>query len=669
MSSVAKCLYNDAATLVRESIDGYLLTRPDLTRLDSYNTGTKVILRKVRDVNKVAVISGGGAGHEPAHGGLVAEGMLTAAISGEIFASPSMAAVLDAIRACCNPRNLPASEVKCAGAVLIVKNYTGDRLAFGLAAQKARFEGIPVELVFVDDDAAVHGGPVTGRRGIAGVSLVHKIAGAVAEAGGSLSAVAGAASLAASLLASAGASMTACSIPGQTLSDRFSGAVELEVGLGIHGEPGAEQSTMLRSHDLAERLLNIILPHLQAKFETKFAGEKADANQKPVEVALLVNNLGGMSVLEANAFLHTVVRLLHSTQQTSVSLPSVPGLDASSLYTTSFPVLVTHVLCAPLVTSLDMKGLSITLLPLSLPGGDPISLPVSVGTDICTLQQAFCAPTTCPHWPVVALNDHENCGKGVTFVPDAYRAPAAEEEVTVVADASALNGGLTIPLEAFVAVTKAMHSAIKEAEETISQLDKVAGDGDAGFTHVQVFHAIEKYASDLATKFNASTTGASASLIPLAPILANLANAVSQSAGGTSGVLYAIALQAAANIVRESNPSSAPLLLFARAFDGAISECSRLGGAKEGHRTLLDALLPAARVLTAHAEKTTTGPASVKQAIMEAAQAAEEGAVKTATLTPQVGRASYVQPQHAIGHKDPGAVAVAVWLNAMARVI
>jgi dihydroxyacetone kinase len=156
----------------------------------------------------VAVISGGGSGHEPTNGGLVGPGLLTAAVCGGVCASPSVDSVLHTLRTVTGPR----------GAVMVVLNYTGDRLNFGLAAEQAKAEGLLVEVVFVADDAALDEGKgVTGRRGLAGLCLVHKVAGAAAAAGCSLSEVAAAARRAAAQVRTVGCALSVCHVPGKRL--------------------------------------------------------------------------------------------------------------------------------------------------------------------------------------------------------------------------------------------------------------------------------------------------------------------------------------------------------------------------------------------------------------------------------------------------------------------
>src|SRR5262245_53981535 len=182
-------------------VEGLTAAFGGLRRLPGY---TGIVRAELPQPRRVAVISGGGSGHEPAHAGYVGTGMLSAAVAGDVFTSPAPDAVLAAIRAAAGP----------AGALLIVKNYTGDRLNFGLAAEMARGEGVPVEVVLVADDVALsQGGQHAGARGLAGTVLVHKIAGAAAEAGRPLAEVAALAQRAAADVRTMGVALTACTVP------------------------------------------------------------------------------------------------------------------------------------------------------------------------------------------------------------------------------------------------------------------------------------------------------------------------------------------------------------------------------------------------------------------------------------------------------------------------
>ncbi|MBU9167623.1 dihydroxyacetone kinase subunit DhaK, partial [Burkholderia gladioli] len=169
-----KKLINDVEHVVPDLLNGLVALNPHLALLAGRTIVVRADAAEAASRGEVALISGGGAGHEPAHAGYVGAGMLSAAVAGEVFTSPSVDAVLDAIRAVAGP----------AGVLLIVKNYTGDRLNFGLAAEIARAEGIDVETVIVADDVALAArGEHAGRRGLAGTVLVHRIAGAAAAAG------------------------------------------------------------------------------------------------------------------------------------------------------------------------------------------------------------------------------------------------------------------------------------------------------------------------------------------------------------------------------------------------------------------------------------------------------------------------------------------------------
>ena len=204
-------LINDAATAATEMLEGVCRVTPGVALLEGLN----VVARAPMDKTKVALISGGGSGHEPSHAGWVGKGMLSAAVAGGVFASPSTKQVLGAILHVAGP----------AGALVIVKNYTGDRLNFGLACEQAKAAGIMVELVVVGDDCALphRGGGIAGRRGIAGTCLVHKIAGAAAEAGCSLAEVATAAREAAAAVGSMGVALSSCTLPGQLRESRIAG--------------------------------------------------------------------------------------------------------------------------------------------------------------------------------------------------------------------------------------------------------------------------------------------------------------------------------------------------------------------------------------------------------------------------------------------------------------
>ncbi|MEW6340888.1 MAG: dihydroxyacetone kinase subunit DhaL [Pseudomonadota bacterium] len=313
-----KKLINDVSAVVPEMLDGLAALNPGLSLLQ----GGTIVVRADGEAaarrGEVALISGGGAGHEPAHGGYVGPGMLSAAVAGEVFTSPSTDAVLDAIRAVAGP----------AGVLLIVKNYTGDRFNFGLAAEIARAEGIAVETVIVADDVALAAsGDHAGRRGLAGTVLVHKIAGAAAAQGHPLNEVARAARDAAAQLGTMGVALTPCTVPAAGKAGFELADGEIEWGLGIHGEPGVERGALEPADAIVARLLTKIVDDLALQ-----AGER---------VALLVNNLGGTPPSELNIVAASALRYLAGRS-----------------------IAVERAWAGTFLSALEMAGVSLTLLRL-----------------------------------------------------------------------------------------------------------------------------------------------------------------------------------------------------------------------------------------------------------------------------------------------------------------
>src|SRR5471030_2960944 len=308
---------NDRKNLINDVIEGAILSSPykNIARLD-IDPAIRVVVRRDWDKKKVALISGGGSGHEPAHVGFIGKGMLTAAVCGDVFASPSVDAVLNAIVAVTGE----------AGCLLIVKNYTGDRLNFGLAAEKAKILGYKVELVMVSDDISLPDNKQP--RGIAGTVLVHKIAGYAAQQGKSLKAVAAAAQKAIDATSSIGVAMAGCSLPGGSGGEEEESRIpsgHSELGLGIHGEPGVSKLKTQNS----EKVVDTLVEKLQAGLK------KSD------KLAVLVNNLGGVSPLEMNQL---TKELVHSALGKSIRYLIGP---------------------AALVSALDMKGFSLSAIALT----------------------------------------------------------------------------------------------------------------------------------------------------------------------------------------------------------------------------------------------------------------------------------------------------------------
>lgn len=302
-----KHFFNEPKTIVDDILGTLAHTAP--MRLSAPGQGVRILIRDDWKKDRVALISGGGAGHEPAHAGFVGEGMLTAAVSGELFASPSVDAVLAAIR----------EVTGKAGCMLIVKNYTGDRLNFGLAAERARAEGLRVEIVMVADDIAL---PDSVKpRGIAGTVLVHKFAGALAAEGKPLDELHREVSAFAQGVVSLGLALAGCDVPGHTGEQHGP-----QLGLGIHNETGAHP---VNPAD-ASAALKLVLTPLVAEAERRHG---------KTPWVVLLNNLGDCSTQEMGVLTHLLIHEL--------------GIERIRLLVTP----------SPLMTSLNMPGFSVSLAP------------------------------------------------------------------------------------------------------------------------------------------------------------------------------------------------------------------------------------------------------------------------------------------------------------------
>ena len=481
-----KQFINSRDTLVTEAIDGLLRTSGGkLARLDGY-PHIKVVVRTDWDRSNVALVSGGGSGHEPSHAGFVGQGMLTAAVCGDVFASPSVDAVLAGILAVTGK----------AGCLLIVKNYTGDRLNFGLAAERARAFGLKVSMVIVDDDVALPDLPQA--RGVAGTLFVHKIAGAMAESGADLDTITVAAQSVIRGAISIGMSLDTCTVPGSPKEDRIS-AGKAELGLGIHGEAGIEQVDFSGARSAMQMVAEKLAPHT------------GDGDH----VALL-NNLGSTTPLEMSVLAEELAR--------SVLGPKVKWMIGP----------------APLMTSLDMHGFSVSLLPVDHGQVTSLAAPVA------------------PHaWPGLS--------------------PLGQVAVRPLPDGLAPIQPVPSAHPARRALIEKCCKALISCEADLNQLDAKSGDGDTGSTLAGAARALL----------------AALDRLPLADptqLYRAIGMELSQTMGGSSGVLLAIFFAAAGD-------ASASGKTWIGALSAGLDRVMQVGGAAPGHRTMIDALAPALAAL------------------------------------------------------------------------
>ncbi|KGI44214.1 dihydroxyacetone kinase subunit DhaK [Clostridium tetani] len=311
-----KKIINNVDYAVEDMLEGMIKAYPNkIRKLDAGN----IIVRKDAPIkDKVALVSGGGSGHEPAHGGYVGKGMLDAAVAGAVFTSPTPDQVFEAVKAVDGGR----------GVLLVIKNYSGDVMNFEMAKDMAEMEGIQVEAVVVNDDVAVEDSTyTTGRRGIAGTIFIHKIAGAKAEKGASLEEVKSVAEKVISNVKSMGVALTPCTVPAAAKPSFTLEENEMEIGIGIHGEPGTHREELKSAGEITEHLVNKILDDIKI--------------DKGEEVAIMVNGLGSTPLME----LFIVNKKVHQMLEDK-------GIKVYETFVGEY------------MTSLEMAGCSVTLLKL-----------------------------------------------------------------------------------------------------------------------------------------------------------------------------------------------------------------------------------------------------------------------------------------------------------------
>ena len=444
--------------------------------------GVRAVVRDELPEGQVAVVSGGGSGHEPSHAGFVADGMLSAAVAGDVFASPSTEAVLATIREVTGE----------AGCLLVVKNYTGDRLNFGLAAERARSEGLDVEIVTIADDIALPDNPEP--RGLAGTALVQKVAGHLARDGADLEQIASRAREISAGLATISVSLSSARQPGTDRERR-----DAELGLGIHNEPGARTIEPADADEAMGLVMDPLLAHV-------------DDTHGDVGLVALLNDTGGCSTQELAVLTRALLARLGDRCRVLVG----PG---------------------PVMTSIDMHGFSVTLLPYA----DDIA-------------DALLSDVATPDWPGAA-RPHE----ASRFEPSLSESIALGEgeRDQQVADR-----------------IRAACEALIDAEDDLDELDARTGDGDAGSTIAAGARAVREELDDL-------STGSPDVLCR------ELAQIVGRAMGGSSGVLLSILLSGTATAFEDG---AAP----AAALRGGLETVAENGGAEPGQRTMVDALAPAA---------------------------------------------------------------------------
>eukprot|EP00531_Pseudo-nitzschia_arenysensis_P018529 CAMPEP_0116120140 /NCGR_PEP_ID=MMETSP0329-20121206/3020_1 /TAXON_ID=697910 /ORGANISM="Pseudo-nitzschia arenysensis, Strain B593" /LENGTH=596 /DNA_ID=CAMNT_0003613897 /DNA_START=137 /DNA_END=1927 /DNA_ORIENTATION=+ len=592
--SKPKQILNDPKQSVDEFISGLLLQYPNrLQKLQNHH----VVLTTTPpcDGTAVQLLSGGGSGHEPSHAGWIGNGMLSGAICGGIFASPSVASILAGVRAAA------ASMKDNAGILLVVKNYTGDRLNFGMACEKANQEGISARMVVVADDCALERTKgITGARGVAGCVLVHKIAGAASVAGKSLDEIVDIVGEVNGRMGTLGVALDSVTIPGaETVNNRLDDKT-IEIGLGIHGEAGMKQSPLLTADEMAKEMIDTIRDYGRSNED----GEIVPLFENGDSLCVLVNNLGGTSNFEMSILANACVKYLEAD-----------GVGCK----------VTRLLVGSFMTSFDMHGASVTILNLSCSSDELISL--------------LDAPCDAPAW--TACDVWKADGESPIRLSSTER-----PEVVVDSDSKPTIAMPPVTLSSFSESAKALAlKAVKslgEAEAELTKYDTIVGDGDCGIT-------MKRGATEVEDRIN---NGSISTDHPIT-MFSSMADAVSDSMGGTSGILLELMFRKISSTL--SRFESIGETEMSKAFQAGVDAISLYGGATVGARTMLDALVPAAKSLVE------------TNSLSKAASVAKIGADGTADMkVASAGRSNYLSEETLTGTPDPGAIAVSIVFEALA---
>lgn len=559
----------DAESFVDDALEGFARAHADLVR----RVDGGIVRAAPLDAGRVAVVVGGGSGHYPAFAGLVGPGLAAGAVCGNIFSSPS---ARQAVRV--------AREVDAGGGILFsYGNYAGDVIHFGAAERELRDAGIDVRTVLVTDDiASAPAGALGTRRGIAGDLCVFRIAGAAAEEGADLDEVERLAVHANSRTRSLGVAFAGCTLPGApaplfTVPDGM-----MSVGLGIHGEPGVRDVPLQRAPELAATLLEPLL------------AERPDGSG--TRAVLIVNGLGTVKYEELFVLFRYVADLLETA-----------GVD------------VVSPLCGELVTSLDMAGVSVTLLWLD-----------------DELERLWNAPALTPafHRGTVAAP------AGGPARPAGVVAPAAIDEPVVGTASPRSRAAAALAADLLTAA----RDAVAHRADELGDLDAIAGDGDHGVGMLRGLDAATEAARHTDPSLGVDER------------LRRAGAAWADRAGGTSGALWGAALEAMGDALTDSALDAGAA---ADAVHAGRERIQQLGGARPGDKTLVDALVPFDEEL----RRLVDAGADIGLALRDAAAAASRAAGETAALSPRLGRARPLA-ERSVGHPDPGAVSFGIIVGA-----
>ena len=537
------------------------------------------VVRRVRPKSgQVAVVIGGGSGHYPAFGGLVGAGLAHGAALGNVFASPSTQQIY----------NVAKSASNGGGILFSYGNYAGDVLNFNQAQERLRSEGFEVETVAVTDDiASASKDEIQKRRGIAGDLAVFKAAGWAAEQGKTLKEVTAIANRANDRVRTIGVAFSGCTLPGASHPLFTVEEGTMEVGMGIHGEPGLYKMTHPSADDLADIMVDLVIADLPAGVTPK--GSRA---------AVILSGLGKVKYEELFVLYRRVSQLLEAHGVTVVE-PEV----------------------GELVTSFDMAGVSLTLFWLDE-----------------ELEQAWLAPTSTPAY-------RKGSVVGNASDAQAFFDPSDVEQTLI--------AGTDVSIAEAKKVAQAIHLARELVDQEVDEfgrIDAIAGDGDHGIGMQRGVVAADKAAV-------AALEGKAGA----AALLFSAADAWSDFAGGTSGVIWGVILSSIASEI--DNDSEITANQLAAGFNKALQNVKNFGKAEVGDKTLIDTLEPFALSF----EKAVAEGKTFAESWAAAAEVAMQSAQATKDLLPKIGRAR-PHAQKSLGTPDPGALSMAMIIGAIEKV-
>ncbi|KAJ6012648.1 dihydroxyacetone kinase [Penicillium canescens] len=594
--------------LVKEWNRAQLYLQPGLQLDEKFSVLYK---RGLGHADRVTVISGGGSGHEPAHSGYLGTGMLDVTVSGSIFASPNVRHIYRALEVAASSK----------GSILVVKNYTGDKLNFALAAEKFKAAtGKDVRMVVVADDVSVgrSRGKFVGRRGLAGTVLVHKVVGAAAQRDLSIDEIICICDVLTGCMGTIGTSLTPCFVPGHYSSGPIFDRIEL--GVGIHNEPAICHLTAeTTTEDLICEMLDFILN--PGKPEHAYMPPGSDKAGR--RLVLLLNNLGGISTIEMGAVTSLVISQL--------------GIN--------YNIIPYRVYAGTFLSALDGRGFSITLL--SLDSSEEATTILSLLDDHTSATGWPCSISS-EQWTQESLMSHSVNGHSINGQMEKVSDTYSQE--------------IPCNKETFTRIVQCIFDEVKKEEPTITRYDTVLGDGDCGTTLLAGAMALKK---GIETE-TVSNSSLSRGMVALADI-------VTEAMGGTSGAIYGIFLSAFAAALNRSYNEDCDVNgnCFARAATDALVVLKNFTGARVGDRTLMDSLIPFVVEFELASKELDTVNA-LKRAIEEATAGCEN----TRFLESKFGRSTYVDSHVVEGTSgtaahipDPGACGIVAVLTGLLKAL